>query len=148
MIGSGVLWASPAGAHPGYPAIIDSALGVQLEMIFPSQGCQLCHTSASGGTVSLRPFGTHLVSTYGLDPSATEDDPSLNQALKSLQAGDPLLVQDLQKGLDPNPDVTNDPTPAYGCAAAPTGGSDRGAGIAMGVALLAVTAARRARRRT
>ena len=113
-----LLGATAAHAHPGYPATVSGTLHVDLPKIDPPNGCQLCHTDPAGGT-SLRPFGQRLVATYGLDSSpSAENDPSLVQALTGLQMGDPLLAQDLQKGVDPNPDVTNDPTPQYGCAAA------------------------------
>jgi hypothetical protein len=130
-----LLLAEPASAHQGYPQRVDAAFGVSVETIDPSMGCQLCHTSGSGGTTSLRPFGQHLVATYGLDNSATENDQSLDQALQGLKAGDPQLVADLQKGLDPNPDVLNDPTPQYGCAVGPRGGGfPCGALVALAVA--------------
>jgi hypothetical protein len=130
-----LLAAEPARAHPGYPQKVDAAFGVSVETIDPSMGCQLCHTSASGGTTSLRPFGQRLVATYGLDNTATENDQSLEQALQGLKAGDPQLVQDLQKGLDPNPDVLNDPTPQYGCAVGLSpGGFPCGTLVALGIA--------------
>jgi hypothetical protein len=122
-------WASRADAHPGYPAVVDSSLGLKtkVETIFPSMGCQLCHNSAGGGD-QLKKFGSLLVSTYGLssDPG-TEHDPSLEQALVGLKAEDPTAVEDLEKGVDPNGDpavfATAVPTPEYGCStvASPTG---------------------------
>ena len=135
---NGFLWGAPvafavllgtsaARAHPGYPATVSATLHVDLPKIDPPNGCQLCHSDPAGGT-ALRPFGQRLVATYGLDSSpSAENDPSLIQALTGLQMGDPLLVQDLQKGLDPNVDVTNDPTPQYGCALArdPRNGAQR-----------------------
>jgi hypothetical protein len=134
---------SAARAHPGYPAKVDAAFGVHVATIVGGTGCHLCHVDPDGSG-PLRPFGQRLVSTYGLDPSA-ENDPSLEQALKGLQMGDPLLVQDLQKGLDPNPDVTNDPTAGYGCAVVPR---RSGPGYAMLIALsLALGSACRRRRR-
>jgi hypothetical protein len=126
--------ATSAYAHPGYPPIVDSTLGVKVEAWAPTQGCQLCHTDSSGGS-SLRPFGQRMVSTYGLDSNAsTEDDNSLVIALKGLQSGDPSLVSDLQKGIDPNGDVPNDPLPQYGCSAAGTRGDVRGDGRGQGPA--------------
>jgi hypothetical protein len=127
--------AGSAQAHPGYPSIVDSTLGVTIESWAPPQGCQLCHVDSSGGS-ALRPFGQRLVSTYGLDSNAgTEDDNSLVIALKGLKAGDPTLVSDLLKGSDPNSDVPNDPLPQYGCSAAGAPGDGRGQGPAGGGAV-------------
>jgi hypothetical protein len=130
-----------ARGHPGYPATVGAALHVDVPKIDPPSGCQLCHTDPAGGT-PLRPFGQRLVATYGLDSSpSAENDPSLAQALVGLQMGDPVLAQDLQKGLDPNPDVTNAPTPQYGCALASDPGEPESAVAIAG--LLAVVFARR-----
>src|SRR5262249_29654797 len=108
-----------ARAQNNYPAIIDQVLKVNAESIDAPSGCQLCHTDPSGGTISLRPSGQLLVSTYGLQspaPAETQGaDDSLRKALAGLQTGDPKLVMDLQMGIDPNVDVTSDPVPMYGC---------------------------------
>jgi hypothetical protein len=117
--------AATAGAHPGYPAVVDTALGVKgvAEMIAPPMGCQLCHVSAAGGTTQLSPFGTLLVTTYGLVESPVEQDPSLVNALAQLKAGDPKLFMDMSKGIDPNTDqtvVAETPAgPEYGCSLSP-----------------------------
>ena len=92
----GVLAApKPARAQTGYPAIIDMTLGVDVAKLDPPNGCQLCHTSNSGGTTSLTPFGTLLVSKYGLISTTVETsgaDQSLVSALKSLRTNDPKLI--------------------------------------------------------
>jgi hypothetical protein len=148
LVAFAVLLGATAGhAHPGYPATVSGTLHVDLPKIDPPNGCQLCHTDAAGGT-SLRPFGQRLVATYGLDSSpSAENDPSLIQALTGLQMGDPLLAQDLQKGVDPNPDVTNDPTPQYGCAAAKSRCSAPQSAAVIAGLLAAVLERRRARTR-
>jgi len=139
--------ADDAGAHPGYPPIVDATLGIDVTKIDPPMGCQLCHTDPGGGT-PLRPFGQRLVATYGLDSNAsTENDNSLQIALEGLQSGDPTLVQDLQKGVDPNPDVTNDPLPEYGCSAGstpPTAGAL--ASLLSALLFLSLAVVRRSRR--
>jgi hypothetical protein len=133
-----------AHAHPGYPATVGAALHVDVPKIDPPSGCQLCHTDPAGGT-PLRPFGQRLVATYGLDSSpSAENDPSLVQALMGLQMGDPLLAQDLQKEIDPNPDVTNAPTPQYGCALASDPRSEQESAVAIAALLAAVFARRKA----
>jgi hypothetical protein len=123
-----LLFGTTAGyGHPGYPATVGAALHVDVPKIDPPSGCQLCHTDPAGGT-PLRPFGQRLVATYGLDSSpSAENDPSLVQALMGLQMGDPLLAQDLQKEVDPNRDVTNAPTPQYGCTTLASAASRRSA---------------------
>jgi hypothetical protein len=121
-----VAWASTAGAHPGYPAVIDGALGEPsyfVENEFKPTACQLCHTSTAGGT-ALVAFGTLMVSTYGLsnDP-INEDDNSLKQAMIGLQDDDSVAITDLKSGINPNSDpevfATALPQPTYGCAIAP-----------------------------
>jgi hypothetical protein len=130
--------ASVAGAHPGYPSIVNSTFNIDVTKFEPPMGCQLCHTDPGGGS-PLRAFGQRLVSTYDLDSNAsTENDNSLTIALKGMQSGDPLLVQDLQKGTDPNPDVTNDPLPQYGCSAV-RGARDNGGAASLGAALLVLS---------
>jgi hypothetical protein len=144
-----VAGAKVAHAQPGYPAIVNKTLNIDITVIEPSMGCQLCHTSDQGNTTSLRPFGNMLVSRYGLMSVTVESagaDASLVTALQSLQADEPTLYKDLQMGNDPNPDVTNDPVPQYGCSSAP-GRSDGAAILAVGFGLFALSAARRGRRR-
>ena len=119
MVASASLWAGSAYAHPGYPAIIDKTLNVEVEKIDPPMGCQLCHTSDQGGTTTLTKFGTLLVSRYGLQSTPAEtsgSDASLQGALMGLASEQPRLMQDLASGTDPNVDVTDDPTPMYGCS--------------------------------
>ncbi len=117
--------AATAGAHPGYPAVVDTALGVKgiAEMIAPPMGCELCHVSAAGGTTQLSPFGTLLVTKYGLVESPVEQDPSLVNALAELKEADPKLFMDMAKGIDPNTDqtvVAETPAgPEYGCSLRP-----------------------------
>jgi hypothetical protein len=139
----------PARAHPGYPDIVDATFGVDVAKWAPPQGCQLCHTDPSGGT-ALRPFGQRLVSTYGLDSNAsTEDDNSLHIALAGLRSGDPTLVQDLEKGTDPNADVVDDPLPQYGCSVprGDAGSAGSGAGATAIAGLIAAAVVARSRRR-
>jgi MYXO-CTERM domain-containing protein len=143
--------ATPARAQTGYPTIIDTTLGIDLGKIDPPTGCQLCHTSSAGGTTSLTPFGTLMVSKYGLISTTVETagaDQSLVTALQMLQANDPKLIQDLQMGIDPNADAPNDPIPEYGCSAtpAPSGAAAGGAAL-VAAAALAAAVGRRARRR-
>jgi MYXO-CTERM domain-containing protein len=149
MLVAALAGARSAQAHPGYPDIVNSTFNVDVTKWAPPQGCQLCHTDPAGGT-SLRPFGQRLVSTYGLDSNAsTEDDNSLHIALAGLKTGDPTLVSDLLKGVDPNADVVNDPLPGYGCSAAgrEPGSAGRSAGAVGALGLIAAAALARTRRR-
>jgi hypothetical protein len=61
-------WATTAGAHAGYPLIIDSTLMLSgkstVEMTRPRMGCRLCHHSASGMD-ELRDFGNLMVANFG-----------------------------------------------------------------------------------
>jgi hypothetical protein len=143
--------ATPAHAQTGYPTIIDMTLGVDVAKIDPDHGCQLCHTSSAGGTTSLTPFGSRMVSKYGLISTTVETsgaDQSLVAALKALQADDPKLIDDLQMGIDPNPDTPNDPIPEYGCSATPARApASQGAAGLVSAAALGGLLLRRARRR-
>ncbi len=143
--------AKPAHAQAGYPPIIDTTLGIDLGKIDPPTGCQLCHTSSAGGTTSLTAFGNRMVYKYGLISTTVETsaaDQSLVAALKALQADDPKLIEDLQMGMDPNPDTPNGPIPEYGCSSsiAPSRVPANGAGFAAAAALAAAVV-RRSRRR-
>jgi hypothetical protein len=143
------LYAVPASAQKGYVALTNSTLGVTVQTAEPPDGCQLCHTDPAGGTVSLRPFGQMMVSRYGLISSAVETagtDASLLSALQALKTDQPALVQDLQKGVDPNPDVVSDPVWQSGCTSA-RGRSVGAAIVAVGFGLFALSAVRRGRRR-
>jgi hypothetical protein len=130
------LFPARASAHQHFVGIIDQTLDVNVAKILPNNGCLLCHTSDGGSTATLRPFGELMVSKYGLAYSPVENDVSLTAALQGLQMGDPQLVADLKMGTDPNNDVVNDPTPAYGCTAAP--GAVGGASLAL-VAIVAAS---------
>jgi len=150
LLAAGLFVSRPAAAHPDFPPAIDTDLGltgsVILESVYPPSGCQLCHTSPAGGTLSLTPFGDLLVDMYGVSSSALIDDPTqLTAALAAMQMQDPTLVTDLKTGKDPSDDVHTSVLlmPEYGCSAAP--GSPGGCGAV----LLAVAAAalRRGRRR-
>jgi len=135
-------WTTMAAAHPGYPPVMDQALGepaLFVENEFKPTGCQICHTSSAGGT-ALVSFGTLLVSTYGLsnDP-INENDNSLKQAMIGLAAMDPDAVADLKKAIDPNSDpavfATALPQPEYGC----TTGSSTGRRPYPGLVVMIVT---------
>jgi hypothetical protein len=147
--------AKPAHAQAGYPPIIDMTLGIDLAKIDPPTGCQLCHTSSAGATTSLTAFGNRMVYKYGLISTTVETaaaDQSLVSALNALKADDPKLIEDLQTGMDPNPDTPNGPIPEYGCSStvAPSGARNAtkaGAGLVAAAAALAAAVARRRRRR-
>jgi hypothetical protein len=139
VVAAVALWTAPAWAQNGYPPIIDSTLGVQIESFLPQHGCQLCHTDPNGGTASLRPFGELMVSRYGLISTMTETpaaDESVATACTQLETGDPKLVEDLRMGMDPNVDAS-EPVPAYGCSnsIAPGGATPSGALLAIGGAI-------------
>jgi hypothetical protein len=146
--------AKPAHAQAGYPPIISMTLGVDMDKIDPPTGCQLCHTSSAGSTTSLTAFGNRMVYKYGLISTSVETaaaDQSVVTALNALQADDPKLIEDLQMGIDPNPDTPSGPIPAYGCSGtvAPSRGrnaTEGGAGLVAVAALAAAVACRRLRR--
>jgi MYXO-CTERM domain-containing protein len=151
----GVLWTAAAAAHPGYPMVVETTLG--LSAVFDPSGnnggCYLCHQTTAGGT-ALRPFGTLLVQQYGLssDP-VNEDDSSLMAALEALKAGpDAKLAADIEAGVDPNDDPLIDevanPTPEYGCSVgAPAAGGSAPwvVGVALGLALAGAAVRKRRR---
>jgi MYXO-CTERM domain-containing protein len=143
--------AKPAHAQAGYPPIIDMTLGIDLGKIDPPHGCQLCHTDPAGATTSLTAFGNRMVYKYGLISTMVETsaaDQSVVTALKALQADDPKLIEDLQMGMDPNPDTPTGPIPAYGCSGtvAPSSAPQGGAGLVAAAALAAAVGRRRRRR--
>jgi hypothetical protein len=116
-------WEAPAAAYQGYPAVVDKALGVPQVVetkIAPSMGCQLCHTSAAGMTLTLTAFPSYLISQFGFEKSASEEDPLLVDALAKLEAAEPKLWADMKAGKDPNVDqnLTSvaPPQPEYGCS--------------------------------
>lgn len=125
-----VTWTSASNAHPGYPAIVDTTLGLsgdtKLETVLPPMGCQLCHNSSAGGD-ALRMFGNLMVENYGLSPSLAEADSSLDAALVLLQMDNPEAVKDLKAGVNPNDDAVVFqnalPSPEHGCSAGGAGGS-------------------------
>jgi MYXO-CTERM domain-containing protein len=144
--------AKPAHAQLGYPLIIDMTLGIDLSKIDPPSGCQLCHTDPAGGTASLTAFGNRMVYKYGLISTSVETsaaDQSVVTALNALQADDPKLIEDLQMGMDPNPDTPAGPIPAYGCSStvAPSRARNATNGAAGLVAAAVAAAVGRRRRR-
>jgi hypothetical protein len=150
-----ILACAPAArAHPGYPGVVDTALGVKgiTEKTDMPQGCQLCHVSPAGGTTQLSPFGTLLVTTYGLVESSVEQDPSLVNALAMLKSADPKLFMDMAKGIDPNSDQTvvaeAPPHPEYGCSLRPAPGTPTQATPWFGMLALVAMRWRRARQRS
>jgi MYXO-CTERM domain-containing protein len=132
-----------ARAHPGYPQRLQMDVGAK-----DLPPCQTCHVNPEGSG-PLRSFGLLLVSD-GLDPSmVTEDDASLDAALKALKTNSPNLYADLQTGMDPNADpgltAVARPIAEYGCAAAPPRGQGLG-GLALLAGLGAFAAWRRRQR--
>jgi hypothetical protein len=132
VVASLVAWSATAEAYMGYPPVVDTWLGKDglVQKIEPTMGCQLCHVNDQGGTVELKPFGNLLVASYGL-PKTAEEDVALRGALAELQAANPTLFADMQKGIDPNDDPALTahelPQPEYGCSTAtarPRGGPD------------------------
>jgi MYXO-CTERM domain-containing protein len=97
----------------------------------------------AGYTTSLRPFGELMVSRYGLISTMTDTNAaneSVATACAQLEANEPILVQDLQKGMDPNGDVPDTPVPEYGCSnSVASGGAEPGAALfVVGVGLALV----------
>jgi MYXO-CTERM domain-containing protein len=146
-------WEARAAAYQGYPKVVDTALGVPQIVetkIAPSMGCQLCHTSNTGGTLNLTAFPSYLISQFGFEKTSSEEDPLLVDALAKLEATEPKLWADMKEGMDPNVDpsltAVAPPQPQYGCSvrSSPSDGGD--ARAAAGVLAL-LTATRRRRRR-
>ena len=147
-------WASVAGAHPEYPPVIDTTLGLtgtaMLETVLMPTGCQLCHNSTGGGD-ALRMFGNLMVENYGLSPSVGAPSvPSLESALVLLQMDNPAAVKDLKVGVNPNDDpvvfANALPTAEHGCSTA-GGSGDPAAAWATAALVLFGAGAMRARRR-
>jgi hypothetical protein len=113
----GLAHASSARATPDFPAVVVKVLDLKAITIDPPQGCELCHTTDSGGT-SLRPFGT-LLQQYGAQPY---QENTLEAALGQVAQNEPELIADIQASKDPNDDTdaaSDVHTPEYGCATAP-----------------------------
>jgi uncharacterized protein (TIGR03382 family) len=141
LVVAGLFVSRRAEAHPDFPSTVDTDLGltgsVTVENVFPPSGCQLCHTSPGGATISLTPFGERLVIMYGVSSDVATDDPSeVTAALAAMQTQDPKLIEDLKNGKDPSADITSTVLmPVFGCSAAP------GPAGGYGAALLVVAAA-------
>jgi hypothetical protein len=145
LVLAGLLYASTAHAHRGYPDKLATDVGAKM-----SPSCSICHVNPQGGG-PLRTFGDLMVGTYGLDPSTlNEDDSSLASALAALKFGDPGLYADLQAGTDPNRDhdVSDHARESaeYGCAV--TGNRRSGGWSAILGAIVGATVARLRLRRT
>jgi len=112
-------WCAAASATPDFPAVVVKTLELPGITIDPPQGCELCHTSDSGGT-SLRPFGALLLQ-YGTQPY---EESTLEQALGQLTQDEPQLVADIKASRDPNDDTGSADvhTPEYGCTVRPAPG--------------------------
>jgi hypothetical protein len=137
-------WAGVARATPDFPAVVVKTFDLPAIQIDPPQGCELCHTSDSGGT-SLRPFGALLLQ-YGVQPY---EETTLEQALGEVEQNEPQLVADIKAGRDPNDDTGSADvhTPEYGCAAAGAPAHGRLAWLAALAPLALTLRRRRARRR-
>lgn len=111
-----ILVATEAGATPGVPDVIQSALGLPT-----APPCSLCHSTAEGGGPVTRAFGLAL-KERGM---VAGDQDSLRAALQKLEAdrvdsdGDGMTdVEALRAGMDPHSGKAL-PTlqPSYGCSA-------------------------------
>jgi hypothetical protein len=111
MVLASAVTSAPARATPTFPGVVKDHYMLAAVPVDPPLGCMLCHTTDVGGA-SQRPFGLLLSSQYGVRQN---DEGSLKSALSALDAQGSKLSQDLRTGIDPNIDVTNDPTPLYGC---------------------------------
>jgi hypothetical protein len=138
---------SRAGATPTFPGQVDSFLGMpgQVEKIFPSMGCHLCHVNDVGGA-PYTPFGT-LAIIDGARPYSAQ---LLLDALAKIEIDQPQLIADLKAGKDPNGDMSlaNQPlahVPSYGCGSmAPR--APEGKGTALSVLTIACASLARRRR--
>ncbi len=144
VIALSLVHASAARATPDFPAVVVRALELPGITIDPPQGCELCHTSDSGGT-SLRPFGT-VVQQYGAQPY---QENTLEAALGQIAQNEPQLVADIKASKDPNTDTgpTNVHTPEYGCGASPGRAELPGWPACLGVIVAVGLRRSRARRR-
>jgi hypothetical protein len=147
--------AAPAAAYQGYPMVVDTALGVPQVVeteIAPTMGCQLCHTSNTGGTLTLTAFPSYLISQFGFEKTSSEEDPLLVAALAKLEAAQPKLWADMKAGKDPNLDsnltALAPPQPQYGCAIRrePTATETQWVMACLGFAIVAAARRRTARR--
>jgi hypothetical protein len=146
-------WSSAALALPSYPKDVDTALGkpgiVEGKMA-PPMGCQLCHTSTSGGTTTVTLFASYLIAQYEFPSAPVMEDALVAGSLAKLETAEPKLWADMQAGIDPNVDpVLAEQAPhrvEYGCSTGPARG---GCSFAWAAALLALaTVGRRTRRRS
>jgi MYXO-CTERM domain-containing protein len=144
-------WEAPVAAYMGYPAVVDTALGVPqiVEMtIAPKMGCQLCHTSPTGATADLTAFPSYLIYQFGFQKTSAEEDSLLVAGLAKLEAAEPKLWADMKAGKDPNvdPNLTAlaPPQPQYGCSMgrAPSG-PQSGWAAALGLAIVTLSRRRR-----
>jgi hypothetical protein len=139
LVGMALLvFASPLGASPEFPAAVQDAL--QLACAPP---CTLCHTSPAGGSVNAeQPFVNNLLGMVTSPPLAVGN---MAQALTALETvpcsatadpgcqADPTSmactgvcnadgddtpdVQELRNGTNPNPGGADLKCPQYGCGA-------------------------------
>jgi hypothetical protein len=121
-------------------------------MVAPPDGCLLCHQSELGGLNTNNAFGHEL-----LQNGAMPAEPgTVDGALMATETSDPLAIQDIKTGVNPNNDPTwltrstsSDPTPRYGCAvtAARTEVGPSRLALFASLGLLVAAGARRTRRR-
>ena len=134
-------WAGSASATPDFPGVVVSQLGLAEVTVDPPLGCKLCHLTDQGGTGTLNAFG-YLLQSHG---AVAYDEGSLRQALAQVESSNPALIEDIQKGVDPNTDPAiggSESGPQYGCSAARP--RFQGAGtLSVIVALLVSVRARR-----
>ena len=133
-----LLTISAASASPGYPAEINSYLGIGCD-----PQCTICHATNSGGDGTVvQDFGKAMMDN-GLTGGSSYD--KLHTALDALANGsDPgaTYIVTLTSGADPNTGTSFcdavTPTYGFGCASAPEllgGAGFAGAGLGLAFAL-------------
>ena len=143
--------AAPARAQPNYPGVVKDHLGAVRK-----PPCKVCHQDGITGLGTVQTsFGIKMFS-YGL--RAYDEDSvrnaldlmALNKVVSAERRKDPIDVDVLRAGGDPNDDVPiyiiEDPK--YGCGGATIAAHDRAGSatfVAFGLALLLARRRRRAR---
>ncbi len=148
------MWAPRASASATFPAQVDTDLNLPANwvehMVARPDGCLMCHQIEMGGFGTTNGFGAEMKRNGAVGTAPR----TLAAALQAIEASDPLAIDDIKMGLNPNHDpkwlsgsTTADPVPTYGCGSVSRGRPNRVGVVALLGSLLALFVARTASRR-